>query len=59
MNLDFRFDLKTLTFTHEQSGFVFKAEDLQRYSNHELAHIFYGATGLQIDDLLLDVMREM
>lgn len=58
-NVEFSYDMRSMIFTHEPSGFTFKKEDINRYSNHELGHIFYGATGLQLDDLLLDTMRDM
>jgi hypothetical protein len=56
-NFEFVYNVAYDTFTHEASGYIISGDYLRTASNDEIILRIYNATGVEVDDDLIDALR--
>lgn len=56
-NFEFVYNVAYDTFTHEASGYVISGDYLRVTPNEEVILRLYNATGVEVDDDLIDALR--
>ena len=57
-DFDMIYDLKSYQFVHQETGFVLHAEDVMMYDNSQIIADILAGTGVEVDDLYIDVLRD-
>lgn len=57
-NFEMIFDVKAYRFTHEPTGFTLNAEELFYNDNEAIIEQISTATGVEVDDLFIEVLRD-
>jgi len=56
-NFEFTYNVAYDTFLHEDSGYMLSGDYLRSTPNDEVILRIYNATGVEVEDILIDALR--
>lgn len=57
--LEFTFDVQSLTFIHEPSGYIMTAQFLSESTNAEVYNDIFNNIGEEVEEYFIDALREI